>query len=274
MATTEDQELVTHLEDIWSSMADLGGALSEEEWKRPTEVPGWSVQDNLVHIYGMEAGLLGRPAPDHTVPEDLAHVKNDVGKRNEVIVDSRRSHSGADVLTEFEETTKARVAQLRSYGPDDFAQESWTPAGMATVRDLLPFRIFDSWVHEQDMRRAVGKPGDLDTPAAAFSLGRVFDAMPFVVGKKAGAPDGATVVFEVSGPLARTFAIGVVDGRAKVLDEVPADAQTGIVTDTETLARLGCGRVDPAAALGDGRVRIEGDEALGRRIVEGMNFLF
>jgi len=274
VATPTDEGLVALLDQVWASMADLGRGLSEPEWKTPTEVPGWSVQDNLVHIAGLEWMLLGRPGPDHTVADELPHVKNDVGKRNEVFVDSRRSRSGAEALAEFEDTTADRIAQLRSYGPDDFAKESWTPAGPGTVRDLLPFRIFDSWVHEQDMRRAVRKPGDLDTPPAKLAMGRVFDAMPFVVGKKAGAPDGATVVFDVSGPLARTFAIGVAGGRANVIDEVPADAQTRIVTDTETLARVGCGRVDPAAALGDGRVRLEGDEELGRRIVEGMNFLF
>ena len=273
-ATPTDQDLVGYLDDVWSSMAELGRTLTEEEWKAPTEVPGWSVQDNLVHIYGMEAGLLGRPAPEHSVEDDLPHVKNDIGKRNEVIVDSRRSSTGAQALAEFDEIIAERLAQLRTYGSDDFGKESWTPVGPGTVRDLLPFRIFDSWVHEQDMRRAVDKPGDLDSPVAEYSMKRVFDAMPFVVGKKAGAPEGATVVFELSGPLARTLAIGVADGRAKLLDDVPSDPPTRIVTDTETLARLGCGRVDPAAALSDGRVTIDGDQDLGRRIVEGMNFLF
>jgi uncharacterized protein (TIGR03083 family) len=269
-----DEELVAMLDQVWGSMADLGRELTEEQWKTPTEVPGWTVQDNLTHITGLEWSLLGRPAPEHAVPDDLAHVKNDFGKLNEVFVDSRRPLPGADALDEFVETTHARIAQLRGFGPDDFDKESWTPGGPGTVRTLLPFRIFDSWVHEQDMRRAVGRAGNLESPAAELAMGRVFDAMPFVVGKKASAPDGSTVAFELSGPLARTFVVGVDGGRAKMLDDAPSDAQTRIVTDTETLGRLGVGRVDPAAARGDGRVRIEGDQELGARIVDGMNFLF
>ncbi len=272
--TPTDQELVALLDQVWTSMSDLGRGLSEEEWKTPTEVPGWTVQDNLTHIAGLEWMLLGRPAPDHTVPDDLPHVKNDFGKLNEVFVDSRRRLPGSEALAEFVETTRARIAQLRDFGPDDFASETWTPAGPGTVSSLLPFRVFDSWVHEQDMRRAVGKAGNLESPAAQLAMGRVFDAMPFVVGKKAGAPDGSTVAFELSGPVARTLVVGVAGGRAKILDEVPDGADTRIVTDTETLARLGVGRVDPAAALGDGRVRLEGDQELGRRIVDGKNFLF
>lgn len=271
---TTDSELVDQLDAVWTSMAELGDSLTEEEWKRATDVPGWTVQDNLVHISGMEIGLLGRELPEHEVPDDLPHVKNDMGRRNEEVVDSRRALSGAEALAEFREVTGERVEQLRGYGPDDFAAESWTPAGEGTVRDLLPFRIFDSWVHEQDMRRAVDRPGHFDSTAAVAAFERVVTPMGFVVGKKAGAPDGSTVVFDLVGPLGRTFAIGVDGKRANPLDDVPADPTVRISTDTQTFVRLGCGRIDPDAAVADGTVRIEGDDLLGGRVVESMNFLF
>lgn len=268
-----DTEVVVHLNQVWSSMAELGEQLSEADWKRPTEVPGWSVQDNLTHIVGIELTILGEPAPDHEPPDGLAHVKNDIGVHNEVFVDSRRELSGVEALAEFRAVTQRRLADLARYGPDDFARESWTPMGPGTVRDLLPFRVFDSWVHEQDMRRAVGRPGDLDSPVAAVALARIVGAMPFVVGKKAGAPDGSTVVFELSGPLGRAVAIGV-DGRAALLDSVPDVPTVSIVTDTETFARLAVGRLDPPSALDAGTVRLFGDQGLARRVVEEMNFLF
>jgi uncharacterized protein (TIGR03083 family) len=232
------------------------------------------VQDNLVHISGMEIGLLGREEPEHLVPDDLPHVKNDMGRSNEVYVDSRRARTGEEVLAEFREVTGRRLEELGSYDAAAFGAESWTPVGPATVRDLLPFRVFDSWVHEQDMRRAVGRTGGLDTAVAAVVLDRVAGSMPFVVGKKAAAPDGASVVFELDGPLARSIAIGVEGGRARLLDTAPASPTARIVTDTETFARLACGRLDPGAELDAGRVRVDGDEALGRRVVENMNFLF
>jgi uncharacterized protein (TIGR03083 family) len=269
-----DDELVAMLGMVWGSISDLGGPLTEAEWKTPTECPGWSVQDNLTHITAFEWRLLGRPDPEHAVAGDLPHVKNDIGKSNEVFVDSRRTWTGEAAVTEFDEVIAARLAQLRDAPPDYFAEETWTPAGPGQVRDLLPFRIFDSWVHEQDMRRAVGWPGDLDTPVAAAALERITGAMPFVVGKKAGAPDGATVAFALSGPLARTLAIGVDGGRAKPLAEVPPAPTATIATDTETFARLGTGRVAPEQALADGRVIVDGDVDLGRRVVENLNFLF
>ncbi|HEX6311685.1 MAG TPA: maleylpyruvate isomerase family mycothiol-dependent enzyme [Acidimicrobiia bacterium] len=268
--TEHDRELVDALEHVWGSIEALGSTLSEAQWKTETECPGWSVQDNVSHITGIESSLLGRPAPDHTPPE-LPHVKNDMGKANEVWVDSRRGRTGGEVLEEFREVTKARIAALRAMTDDDFAAESWTPAGPGTVRDLLPFRIFDSWAHEQDIRRALGIPGDLEGAAAELALGRIEGALPYVVGKKVKPADGTTVVFAWDG---RTTDLVVTDGRARALDTAPADPTVRLTMGVDTLVRLGLGRGDPAEILDAGAVTIAGDEALGRKIVEEMNFLF
>ena len=270
----DDAAMVDALDEVWTRIAALGAGLTEEEWKRPTEVPGWTVQDNMTHLTDLEAMILGRPAPDHRAPDDLAHVKNEPGVRNERYVDSRRGWTGADALAEFVEVTRARVAQLRSYSVEDFAADSWTPMGPGTVHDLLPFRVFDSWVHEQDMRRAVGQPGGLDGRAAEVSMRRITETAGYIIGKKAAAPDGATVVIELEAPLAQTIAIGVEGGRARALDTVPDAPTVRIRTDGETYARLACGRGDPAAARAAGSVRVEGDRALGTRIVDELNFLF
>jgi uncharacterized protein (TIGR03083 family) len=241
-----------------------------EDTHRPA---GWTVQDNLVHIVALEWLALGRPAPDHELPDDLPHVKNDFGRTNEVFVDSRRDRTGEEALAEFRSVTADRLAQLRTFGPDEFGAASFTPVGPGTVRDLLPFRVFDSWVHEQDMRRAVRRPGDLGGPVADAAFERVVASMPFVVGKKAQAPQGSTVVFDLTPPLARHFAIRT-DGRAQLLDEVPDDATVRVTTDGETFLRLACGRLDPAEVLAGDAVQLEGDEPLGRRVVDALNFLF
>jgi len=272
-APPNDQELVDRLEEVWASIDSMCANLTEAQWKTATDLPGWSVQDNVVHISAIESSILGRPAPDHLPPE-LDHVKNEVGQRNEVWVDSRRSWSGADALAEFREVTAARLAQLRGSSKADFDAESWTPAGPGTVRDLLPFRAFDSWAHEQDIRRAVDRPGDLDGPVADFAFRRIVDALPFVVGKKVHPPDGTTVVFEVTGSWPTTVAIVMDAGRAKPLPDPPDAPDTTLTMDAETLACLGMGRWDPAGALDRGKVAVAGNGALGRTVVEQMNFMF
>lgn len=269
-----DIALVDQLEEVWARIAALGADLTEEEWKRPTEVPGWTVQDNLTHLTDIEAMIQDLPRPDHALPPGLDHVRNDAGMRNEVFVDARRAWPGADALAEFVTVTRARIAQLRTFTTDDFGADSWTPMGPGTVRDLLPFRVFDSWVHEQDMRRALARPGGLTGPAAEAAMDRIVGTAAYVIGKKVAPPDGTVVVIECTPPLARTLAVAVEGGRARAVDPVPADATVRIRMSGETYARVACGRADPAAVLAAGSVVLDGDGAIGRRVVEELNFLF
>ncbi len=99
-------------------------------------------------------------------------------------------------------------------------------------------------------------------------------ALPYVVGKKVGPPDGTTVVFDVSGSRPQTIAIGVEGGRAKPLSSPPEKPSVTLAMDAQTLACLGLGRWDPAASLDEGQVTITGDDALGRAVVGHMNFMF
>jgi uncharacterized protein (TIGR03083 family) len=272
--SAHNTRLVDMLEQVWTSMAELGASLDEVGWKAPSECPGWSVQDNLVHITAMERFILGDPLPAQDVPDELPHVKNDIGRSNERWIESRRSWSGADALAEFVATTDARIAALRELDDDGFAADSWTPMGPGTVAGLLGFRIFDSWVHEQDMRGGLGRPGDLDTATARFSTQMMLDVLPYVVGKKVGAPDGSTVVLALTGPIDATTAVGVNDGRARALDTVPELPTVTVTVASDTYGRLSCGRLDPDEAVVTGVVAIEGDITLGGALVHQLNYMF
>jgi uncharacterized protein (TIGR03083 family) len=273
-ANPENVARVDMLEAVWRSMAELGASLDESEWKAPSECPGWTVQDNLVHITALEKFSMGDPLPSEDLPDDLPYVKNDIGRANEKWIASRRSWTGADALAEFVATTDARIAGLRELDDDGFAADSWTPMGPGTVAELLGFRIFDSWVHEQDMRVPLGRPGDLDSDAARFSTQMMLGVLPYVVGKKAGAPDGSTVVLSLTGPIAATTAVVVTDGRARPLEPVPDTPTVALSLASDAYARLACGRADPDEALAAGRVSVEGDTDLGGAVVRELNYMF
>ncbi len=266
------QEVVDKMEAVWRSIDALCANLTDEQWKTPTDCPNWSVQDQLSHLCAGEHGLLGRPPVEHT-PRDLSHVKNEMGERNEASVDYRRSKSGPEVLAEFRELTAERMKVLRTLSDDDFTAETMTPIGPGTVQRQIEIRVFDAWTHEQDMRGALKQPGHLEGPVAALSIERCASAMPFVVGRKAQAPDGSTVVFEVTGAAGQTISVAVEGKRAKMLDAPPANPTVRLTMDAETFARLGCGRWDLEANLQAGKVRIEGDRALGETIVKQMAFM-
>jgi len=266
-----DRTLVDNMAAVWASIETLCTGLSEEEWKTATDCPGWTVQDQLSHLSGNESSLLGRPAPSHQVG-DLPHLKNPMGRMNETVVDFRRSWPGDKVLEEFREVTKERLGYLGGLSDDDLAKETNTPLGVRPLRDFLAVRIFDAWVHEQDMRRALGRAGHLEGAVAEHAVERASMAMPMVVGKKVGAGDGTTVVFDITGDAGRTLAVAVEGGRAKAVERAP-EPTVRLVMDAETYCCLGCGRWDAASALADGKVEIHGDQELGRRVVEQMNFM-
>jgi len=263
--------VIDDLDEVWRSIVDLGEQLSEEEWKRPTDLPAWTVQDNLSHIIGTERMMRGEPAPDVS-PAVTDHVHNPIGEMNERWVEARRPLSGAAVLDEFRAVAAERLAEYSALSPAELDALGPTPVGEAPFREYIAVRVMDSWAHEQDMRRAVGRPGHLDGPAVARSIGRVTKAMPMIVGKRAGAPDGSSVVFVVTGAEGCVIPV-VVAGRAGVAESAPADPTVELRLDVETYASLGMGRLDPAAALAEGRVTVVGDEQLGRAVVGAMNFM-
>ncbi len=62
------------------------------------------------------------------------------------------------------------------------------------------------------------------------------------------------------------------EGRAVLLDDAPADPTVRITTDRRTFARLAGGRWTGAQARDRGVVRVDGDSALGDRVVDNMAF--
>jgi hypothetical protein len=124
------------------------------------------------------------------------------------------------------------------------------------------------------MRVALDLPGDLDSAAAEHSVDMMLGVLPYIVGKKVGAPAGSTVVLELTGPLDRTAAVATTDGRARPLDTVPDAPTVTVRLPADAFARLACGRRDPDAALTAGGVAIEGDADLGAALVRQLNYMF
>ncbi|MER3453389.1 MAG: hypothetical protein C4344_07110, partial [Acidimicrobiia bacterium] len=186
-------DLVSFLADTWSSIAAVVRDLDEQAWHTPSPLPGWTVKDCVSHITGVEASLSGRPDPPPERPVDHPWLRNDLARAVEVAVERRRPWPPEQVLAEFEAVTADRLAALRRLGPADFAAESWTPVGPGTVERLLEFRVLDSYVHEHDIRVALGLPWRLDAPATDHVWTMTTATWPRQVARVAGAPDGTVV---------------------------------------------------------------------------------
>lgn len=270
-----DHVVVDALADVWTSLQQLGADLGETEWKLPTDCPGWTVQDNLSHILGIESVILGLPTPDVDLPDDLAHVKNDLGRSNEIWVESFRALSGEELLDRFRDVAALRLDALRALTEEEWSAPSWTPVGPGTVRDMVPFRVLDSWMHELDMRRALGRPPNLESAPARLALGRLRGVLGMIVGARLRPPDGTRVGFVVEGPGGFVEAHAMHESRATVLDPVPdpiaENVDVTLHMDADTFVRLVGGRGDLDAVAP--AVRLEGDASLGHRVLEHMKVL-
>src|SRR5262245_66295524 len=94
-----DPETVANMERVWQAIIALGATFTEQEWKTPTDCPGWTVQDQVAHMLGSESRMLGLSVPDHT-PQNTSEVKKELGRRNEVRVARYRAWCGAQVLAQ------------------------------------------------------------------------------------------------------------------------------------------------------------------------------
>lgn len=259
---------IEKLEECWRSISDLGATLSEAEWKTATDLPGWSVQDNLAHLIGIERVMEGLGATEHRAPKP-GYVRNVIGEMNEHEVDVRRGLPGAGVLREWNEIVATRLDTMRNADDAYFDRPAMTPTGPGTVADFLDVRILDCWLHEQDMRRAVDRPGNLGSAAAAHTVDRLIRTIPIVVGKRAATPEGRAVAINIAGGVARQVLCEVQNGRAKFVEETIAPPLTTVELDTESFVVLAAGRRTSDHVV----ATVLGDHDLAHRVLSQLNMM-
>jgi uncharacterized protein (TIGR03083 family) len=257
----------------WEAIDRVIGDLPEVGWSQQTPLPGWSVHDVVAHVVGTESMLQGAAPPEADIDvSTLKHVRNDIGVLNERWVRKLRTDSHAELLDKFRTTTAQRRDALTAMDQAQWDELTLTPAGPDSYGRFMRVRTFDCWMHGQDIREAVDRvAGDADFGGSdsRLALDEMGASMGFVVAKLGGAPDGSRVRIELTGPLARTINVAV-DGRAKLVEDFGGAEPTVTITlDGLLFTRLAGGRknVDHDA------VSYGGDEAVGKRIVEHLNFV-
>lgn len=256
--------------DAWThsieAISELLSPLVEADWNRRTPCPGWSVRDVVSHVIGLDCEMYGDPRPIHSLPRDLFHVTTDLQRYMEVQVDVRRHHTSPEMTAELEYTVIRRNRQLRNENRDPGHKVRGPLGAELTLEESMRGHAFNVWVHEQDLRTALGEPGNLDSPGAHIARDVLLDALPSVVADRSDAPRSSAIVFDVNGPIEflRTIRVDM-QGRG-TLETAPALGPAASFTlDWETYVRLACGRVTPEGAAD--RVKAEGDPTLTAAIL-------
>lgn len=236
------------------SILMIGCQLSDPAWSAPTECPKWTVKDIYAHLIGGEEWMAaGQPPPAEGIDEWAAAP-----------VLARRDASPATVLHELRLAYEQRLVQLERHGADP-RQPSHYPTGVpAPLGDVLRQRALEVWAHEQDIRRALAQPGNLDSPGAAVAAEVFISVLPRIVAKDARALPGTTVRLTTRGEVELDLAVGVDrEGRGRVV--APGRSATAhLLMSWESYSRLSCGR----GARNDHEIRVYGDRQLGERVLD------
>lgn len=267
----DKSDVLSGLFASWDTLDGLLTGLPEGQWQTPTPLPGWSVHAVISHIIGTESALLGAATPDTDIDVSaLEHVRNDFGAMNECWVRHLSTESGDALMQRFRAVTQDRRKVLSDMSDDEWNAPTTTPAGPDSYGRFMRVRVFDCWMHEHDIRDGLGRPvsdAELEGPAARLALDEMAASMGYVVGKLGDAPEGSRVAIELTGPLARTIRV-VVDGRGRVVDDFGGlDPTVTLRMDGMLFTRLAGGRV------ADAPVELGGDQEVGARIVEHLNYV-
>jgi uncharacterized protein (TIGR03083 family) len=268
-ARTDANRLAEYVDAWWASVgafADLAASLDEADWALPTDLPGWDVRAVISHVAHLE-GILGGAPHEQAEVGDAEHVRGAMGRFTEIGVLTRRDTPPAEIVEQNRHYTPLRREALFADPPRDPSAKAPGVFGAIgwTVGTLLRNRPLDVWMHEQDVRRAVGRPGGLDSPGAVHTTAYLLESLGLVLAKRAGAGVGATLVAFVEGSPAAAYGVGE-DGRGHRLDAAPERPTVTLRMSRETFIRLAGGR----GAVERGAVAVEGDRELGARVVAGL----
>jgi uncharacterized protein (TIGR03083 family) len=271
MPTIVDKESNARLQRAeFAAIIEMASALSEAEWSKATCLPGWTVKDQLSHMIGTERMLAGDQPPVVELPT-LDHVRNDIGRSNEIWVEANRSLPGAEVLAAFREITQRRLAAIDAMTQEDYHKPSWTPAGPnETYGRFMRIRHFDCFMHEQDIRAALGLALREDADHVQSCLDEVATAIGFIVGRRAGFPAGSSAQIELTGAAQAVYLVSVGE-RAALVPSLEGPATVSLRMPSMTWLRLTGGREAAEAHIG-ADVVIEGDEELGRKLANNLAF--
>jgi uncharacterized protein (TIGR03083 family) len=252
----------TSLEQCYDSIESLAGRMDGTQWHAQSLCPDWDMREVITHLGMMERVMtdwLPESADDPAPLDRIGPYHDEVAALNDAAFAARVGEIFASRRTDLARLTEA-----------DLTRQSWTPIGPRSYGGFLEIRIFDFWVHERDISTPLGWPSDDTGPRAEIALAQVQDSIGYIVGKKIGLPDGASLVIHLTGPVRRDLSV-VVDGRARAVDHID-HPDVELTTDTVTFIQLAAGRIDPQRQIDAGLVTWTGDDELGERAARNLRF--
>ncbi len=247
-----------------AALLDLLGGLDATDWDRPSPCPGWSVQDVVAHVLGEDLGLLARGRDEHTCGEippqstyrGLVDALN--ASNQQWVAAARRlsprqlrtllATSGEELAAHFAAADLTAPASVAWMGPEP------VPAWLDIARHYT-----ERWVHQQQVRAAVGRPG-LDGDR---HLGAVLRTFVWALATVPPAPPGTEVGFSVTGPGGGDWTL-----RAGPVSWDLEEGAPRVSTATVSLPSDAAWRLFTDALRDESSIAMSGDPELAGRLVQ------
>lgn len=261
-----------------AALLHLLSSLTDDEWATPTVCLGWSVKDVALHLLGVDVGNLsirrdGFHDPSAHGPageswEDLVAFLNAF---NQSWVEATRRLSPRLLCELLAVTGPALSDYLRGVDLNALGGAvSWAGAEPAPVWLDVAREYTERWVHQQQIRDAVGRPGLTGPRYLAPLLAAFAHGLPRALASVAAAP-GTRVRLVITGPSGGTWTARRTDNRWALGRDDDTTAAATVTLDAETAWRLFTRGMTPNQALP--RVQIEGNRALAEAVLETVSII-
>jgi uncharacterized protein (TIGR03083 family) len=241
------------------AMDALLGDLTDAQWSAEA-IRGLTVQGLVGHLIGVERDFersVRGVIPAQTGAED--HVGATQGSALE-----QRGKSADQTLHEWRQAVSDTLALVRSLPSDDRPAAPVSMHGVTLpLGDFLLVRAFEMWTHEEDVRRATGRPlSPPDDTTLALMSRLATTLLPFAMARSGhGAPGEVRLV--LTGRGGGTFTVQVGEQLGGTLE------RTRLIMDTVQFCRVVANRLENS----DLTVDVSGDSDLALATLDGARAL-
>jgi uncharacterized protein (TIGR03083 family) len=260
-----------------AALLELLSSLADDDWAKPTACEGWSVKDIAAHLLADDLGRLSRGrdrfAEAAFAPEGRRSYEAEllafINRMNESWVAAARRLSPPLLIDLLRFSGDQTQRYLESLDPMAIGEPvSWAGPDPAPVWLDVAREFTERWLHQQQLRDAVQRPGLKEPRFFAPVLDTLVRALPHTF-RDVLAPRDTRVALSISGESGGEWAL-VRDAHCWALYRGAAARPAAAVTiDQETAWRL----FTKGLTKDEAKAELRGDRSLAARVLDTVSII-
>jgi uncharacterized protein (TIGR03084 family) len=199
-------------DDLTAEHDDLDRLVDGADLNRPTPAPGWTVGDQVSHVWFYDQRALLALTDPEAFAYDADAIVAAIAGGSDPSVELGRAAGPDELLTRWREDRRRLVDHARTVDPR--ARVAWYGPAMS-ARSFITARLMETWAHGQDVADALGAertPTDRLRHVAHIGVG----ARAFSYVTNGREPNPAPIRVELAGPSGDVWSWGPADAADRV----------------------------------------------------------